>query len=913
MNIDMRRVVVSVLPAIAIGFAALGPAPVLARQAPATGAARVAPARVVLAPAVSITDVTITRAASGLINKPQYFTAAVTPLSATLPITFTWEADEQSVQVEILNDITSTVVFTWPMTGVKTITVTAENEDNQVTRVFSVTLSPNFNLTILHTNDVHARLVPYGVGGTSSCVDNPNSTSVCIGGAARASTVIRQIRQQVDNTLLLDAGDQFQGTLYYNLFKSQPIAEVMNAMGYQAMTIGNHEFDDGPPELRRFIDDVNFPLVSANINASAEVSLAGKIAPSTIITVNGEPIGVVGLTTEDTANIASPGPNVSFQARVPAMQQAVNDLLAQGIDRIIGLTHIGYADDLALAQAITGVDVIVGGHSHTFLRTPQTSIVVAPGATDTPAGSYPTVVTATDGSPVLIVQAFQWGRYLGNLNVTFSPTGLVSAWSGNPIFMTNTIPLDPVITNILSPTYTAPVAALGSTVVGTTTVDMPLLSGSVQICRRVECLLGNFVTDAMLWKVNQTLPVSQHYQIALQNGGGLRASITALTVTVGEVLEVLPFGNTIATLELTGTHIITALENGLANVAASGDGRFPQVGGLRYLWDFYRPVGSRVISVEVWNADTSAWLPLNPSARYRVVTNNFMRAGGDGYTVLRDFAINPYDFGPQLDQAAIEYLQQFSPITPTLQGRVQYLRRSALIPRFTLLPANGISSTVMTLTLRNNLLSPLSGVTVTVLSSKGILSSNALTTAASGQAVVTLTAPLDAGPATIFAVGGGQVVSTTVQFFQNATTVDFTPSVIAQSSGSVVQPGQIITYTLTITNAGPGNASNALLVGTIPNGTQYVSGSASGGVGPNSLLARQVAQSPLGIASSVVAWQGNVPVGGSHTMSYAVRVTALSGVITATSQVLLDNVEVNRASVSATIEPLRVFVPVVSR
>ncbi|MCS7061734.1 MAG: 5'-nucleotidase C-terminal domain-containing protein [Anaerolineae bacterium] len=906
------RIAVSVLSAVLISVATFAPTPAAAKQAPAKVIS--AP----LAPTNAVADVTITRRASGLLNKPQVFEASVTPLTATLPITFTWQADEQPTQVAVVSGLTATAVFTWTVAGQKTITVTADNGAGSATRAISLTLSNNFNLTILHTNDVHARLMPYGVGGTSSCVDNVNSTQVCIAGAARLLTAIKQIRQQVDNSLLLDAGDQFQGTLFYNLFKSQPIAEVMNAMGYQAMAIGNHEFDDGPPELRNFIDDVNFPVISANIDASAEVSLAGKIAPSTIITVNGEPIGVVGLTTEDTAVIASPGPNVNFLARVPAMQQAVNNLLVQGIDRIIGLTHIGYADDLALAQTITGVDVIVGGHSHTFLRTPPTSIVVAPGATDTPAGPYPTVVTAPDGNPVLIVQAFQWGRYLGNLNVTFSPTGSVSAWSGNPIFMTNTIPLDPVITNILSPTYTGPVAALGNTVVGTTTVDMPLTQASVNICRRVECLLGNFVTDAMLWKVNQTLPISQHYQIALQNGGGLRASITALTVTVGEVIEVLPFGNTIATLELTGTHVITALENGLANVAGSGDGRFPQVGGLRYLWDFYRPVGSRVISVEVWHADTSSWLPLNPTARYRVVTNNFMRAGGDGYTVLRDFAINPYDFGPQLDQAAIEYLQQFSPITPVLQGRVLYTRRSALIPRLNILPANGISSTVLTLTLRNDLLSTLGGLTATVLTNKGALSSNVLTTAVSGatagQAVVTLTAPLDAGLATIFAVGGGQIVSTTVQFYQDATTVNFTPSTITQSSGGVVQSGQIVTYTLTITNAGPGNASNVLLVGTIPNGTQYVSGSAVGGIGPGSLLAQQVGRMSPAAASSVVVWQGNVPVGGSHTMSYAVRVTALGGVITATSRVLLDNVEVNSVSASATVEPAaRVFVPIVSR
>jgi 5'-nucleotidase len=917
-----QRFALSVLLAIAIGLTAQGTPPslVLARQ-PSVSLARPMPLKttpLVLAAATSsvgITDVIVTRSASGLIDKPQFFTATVMPANATLPITFTWQADEQSPLTVVPGSTTSTVVFTWSNPGTKFITVTAENESNAVTKTFTLTLSADFTLTILHTNDVHARLVPYGASGTSSCVDNVNSPNVCIAGMARLATTIKQIRAQVDNSLLLDAGDQFQGTLFYNLFKSRPIAKVMNAMGYQAMAIGNHEFDDGPQELRRFIDAANFPVISANIDATAEPSLTGKISPSVIITVNGEAIGVVGLTTEDTANISSPGRNVRFLPRVPAMQQAVNDLQAQGINRIIGVTHIGYGEDLALAQAITGVDVIVGGHTHTFLYTPTNPITVAPGAVDRPAGPYPTVISSANGEPVLVVQAFQWGRYLGRLDVTFSPTGVVKAWSGNPIFMTNTIPLDPVITNILSPTYTGPVADLANQVVGTTTVDMPLTVGSARICRRVECLLGNFVADAMLWKANQNLPPADRYQIAFQNGGGLRASITALTVTVGEVLEVLPFGNTLATFEITGSVLLRALENGVRNYPE--DGRFPQVSGLRFLWDPYRPIGSRVISVEVRNPVDNTWQPISLTARYKVVTNNFVRQGGDFYTMFRDEAINPYDFGPTLDEAVIEYLQQFSPVTPVLEGRILYTRRSAIVPRFDLLPANGISATVLTITLRDTILSPLGGVPVTVLTNKGTVSPTSGATNATGALVVTLTAPRDAGPATIFAVGGGQVVSTVVNFFQDASTVNFSPSVITQTGGSgIVKSGSIITYTITITNAGPGNANNVLLVGTIPSGTQYLSGSASGGVGPDSLLSQQFSQlSALSASSgsSVVTWQGSVPAGGSHTMSYAVRVTALGGVITATSRVFLDNIQVHNNSTSATVEPYLYFLPIVQR
>jgi uncharacterized repeat protein (TIGR01451 family) len=424
----------------------------------------------------------------------------------------------------------------------------------------------------------------------------------------------------------------------------------------------------------------------------------------------------------------------------------------------------------------------------------------------------------------------------------------------------------------------------------------------------------------MLWKANQNLAPADQYQIAFQNGGGLRAPITALTVTVGEVLEVLPFGNTLATFEITGSVLLQALENGVRNYPE--DGRFPQVSGMRFLWDPYRPIGSRVISVEVRNPVDNTWQPISPTARYKVVTNNFVRQGGDFYTMFRNQAINPYDYGPTLDEAVIEYLQQFSPVTPTLEGRIIYTRRSAIVPRFNLLPANGISTTVLTITLRDTILSPLGGVSVTVLTNKGTVSPASGTTIATGssagQLVVTLTAPLDAGPATIFAVGGGQVVSTVVNFFQNASTVNFSPSAITQTgvSGGVAQSGSIITYTITITNAGPGNANNVLLIGTVPSGTQYLSGSASGGVGPNSLLSQQFSQQSASSAnstSSVVTWQGNVPAGGSHTMSYAVRVTALGGVITATSRVFLDNNEIYTNTVSLPVQPYQGFLPIVRR
>jgi len=509
-----------------------------------------------------------------------------------------------------------------------------------------------FQVTILHTNDFHAR-----VDGQAD-----------IGGTARLMTAIRQARAEQPNVLLLDAGDQFQGTLYYRLFKADVITATMNALAYDAMTIGNHEFDDGPGQLARLIDGAGFPVLSANLDVAGEPLLAGKIAPSTVVTLSGQPIGIVGLTTPEMASISSTGPNVIVLDPAASLQTAVNQLTAQGIDKVVAVTHVGYDADKALAASISGVDVIVGGHSHTFLYSPASS----PQNGDVPAGPYPTVVRAPDGNPVLIVSAYQWSRYLGRLDVTFGVTGTVSGYAGNPIFLDTAVPKDPLVEAVIG-LYRPQVDALKNTFIGTSMSDMPVNVAGARICRTGECALGDLVTDAMLWKVNLLNP-THPYQIALMNGGGLPAPIDMGPISVGEVLEVVPYGNTLATFEITGTLVLQALENSVSRIGeTSGTGRLGQVAGLRYAFDPKAPAGARLLAAEVLSGTT--YVPVDGAARYRVVTNNFMRLGGDGYTVFRDYALNPYDFGPQLDEALIDYIAAFSPISRTLEGRIHALSR----------------------------------------------------------------------------------------------------------------------------------------------------------------------------------------------------------------------------------------------
>jgi 5'-nucleotidase/UDP-sugar diphosphatase len=500
--------------------------------------------------------------------------------------------------------------------------------------------SLQMELTILHTNDTHAHLEPFQPFG-----------SVLQGGVARRYTAIQQVKAEGGNVLLVDAGDAFQGTLFFNVWEGEEEAYFMNALGYQAMAVGNHEFDKGPATLAEFIGLADFPVVSANIDASAEPTLAGLIPAYAVIDVGGEQVGVFGLITEEAPILSSPGPNVVFNDSVASAQATVAMLEGMGINKIVALTHLGYGPDQALAAAVDGIDVIVGGHSHTLL-----------GSMGGAAGPYPTVVNSPSGDPVLIVSAQDWGRYLGRLDVTFSADGEVVSYSGEPIFIDESIAEDPTILADVA-TFAEPIEDLRNTIIGQSAVD---LEGTRALVRSQETNLGNLICDAMLWAT-----AGEDTQICVMNGGGIRASIPAGDVTMGQVLEVLPFGNQIATFGLSGADVWAALENGVSQWE-SGAGRFPQVGGLKFVFAPSLPAGSRVLSVQVMNGD-GTYEPIDPEAVYKLTSNDFMRTGGDGYSVFADNAIDPYDAGAVLADAVADYIGENSPVSPEVEGRITKL------------------------------------------------------------------------------------------------------------------------------------------------------------------------------------------------------------------------------------------------
>lgn len=507
----------------------------------------------------------------------------------------------------------------------------------------------DYSLTILHINDWHSRIESNNKY-ESTCAAEDETEGKCFGGAARLVTAIADRRKALEggNVLLLNGGDNFQGSLFYTTYKGTVEAEFLNQMKFDAMTVGNHEFDDGEDALAPFLDVIAFPVLSANVAAGASSKVGDRIKPSMVIEVGGEKIGIVGAVTNDTPDIASPGPNILIADDILSITAEVEKLKAEGINKIIALTHVGYARDKEMIARIPGVDIVVGGHSHSLLSNTD----------DKAEGPYPTMIDNPEGYKVPVTQAASYSKYLGEFTVTFDDDGVVKDAKGDPILLDNTIiPDEGVLARIKE--LGAPIEELKTRLVSATSAA---IDGSRDTCRAGECEMGNLVADAMLDRVGD-----QGVTIAIQNGGGLRASIDSGEITMGEVLTVLPFQNTLATFQLKGADIIAALENGTSQIEEGG-GRFPQVAGMRYTFDKDADAGSRILSVEVKNGD--GFEPIDPEAVYSVATNNYMRGGGDGYSIFTSAGMNAYDFGPGLEQVVADYLAKNNPYAPYTDGRV---------------------------------------------------------------------------------------------------------------------------------------------------------------------------------------------------------------------------------------------------
>jgi 5'-nucleotidase len=555
----------------------------------------------------------------------------------------------------------------------------------------------DFKLRILHTNDHHSRIEPFSV----ALKTDPEPDVVRdFGGMARRKTLIDQLRSGAaldEHVVVLDAGDVFQGTLYFTQFSGQADLFFYNGMHYDAVTVGNHEFDRGQAVLRDFILGANFPMLCANIDVQptavlaaalgpTEVASAGRLGKRVLISRGGKRIGIFGLSPPSTNILSNVGPGVTFGAQLAAVAQSQADaLIADGADYVIGLTHIGYSADLQLASQVRGVRAILGGHSHTPLLPTSNP---APLGVD-PDGPYPTIVADAEGRNVVVTSDYKWGAWLGDLTMGFSASGDLASLSGviRPVWAGglgnpprallpgegSEIPPDGAYHAQIEQVYKPHITALQSTVVGRAAV---MLDGDRVDVRNRETNLGNLIADLMLARLRP-----DGGQLAMLNSGSIGRSISSGDVTLARVIEALPFDNTIARVDLTGAQLLASLENAVSQVSAANPnnsaGRFVQVSGLSFTWARGQPVGRRILSARVSPSGSGPAVPIDPAAVYRIVTNNFMLAGGDGFAALAQGA-NPSDTGFTLVDMLSDHFRVNSPVAAYVEGRIVAAARISL-------------------------------------------------------------------------------------------------------------------------------------------------------------------------------------------------------------------------------------------
>ncbi|CAG9622173.1 5'-nucleotidase C-terminal domain-containing protein [Sutcliffiella rhizosphaerae] len=465
----------------------------------------------------------------------------------------------------------------------------------------------NFDfLTVVHTNDMHGRIM-YNASNKEM-------------GLAKISGLTNQARSK-NPTLLIDLGDTFHGTNYVTMNKGQAAVDAMNALNYDAMVPGNHDFNYGQDRLLTLRDELHFPLISANIRKDGKPFLDKY----TIIEKDGKKIALIGLTATDTAEKTNPAgiEGITFEDEVTVAKEMVAKLRKE-VDVIAAISHSGLTTDKNIANEVEGIDVIFGGHSHDTIETP------------------------TKYKHAYVTQAFEYGKALGNTNIIFHKGQLIGV-NGFLYRDSETKQEDPQVATLLQ-SYKEAIDKELNVVIANTSVH---LDGDRRNVRTKETNLGNLITDAM----RETLGTD----IALTNGGGIRASIAAGDVTRNHVLTTLPFDNTLVRTTLTGEEVKAALEHSV-RLYPEENGGFLHVSGLSFTFDPSKPAGNRVGEVLI-NGQ-----PLEEATAYSVATNNFTAVGGDGFEMFKAENIE-FDSGELLSTVLIEALQSSVSI-PVVEGRI---------------------------------------------------------------------------------------------------------------------------------------------------------------------------------------------------------------------------------------------------
>jgi 2',3'-cyclic-nucleotide 2'-phosphodiesterase (5'-nucleotidase family) len=507
------------------------------------------------------------------------------------------------------------------------------------------------NLTIIHTNDVHSHYDQINAAATD-CTKEQYKKKECYGGTARHKTIIDELRKKNKNTLLMDAGDQFQGSLYYTYYNGGISTKVLNLLEYNITGIGNHEFDRGPKALATHLSRLNMPIVCANINTTLDRGLRRTIKPYHIFEEYN--LAVIGYITDLTGSISNAGPDLEFYDPIPIVQHYVNELHDKGIKRIFTLSHNGYGPDKKLAAKTHGIAVHIGGHSHTFLandtKLPDYDLVEGP---------YPTVVNNSKGEETLVVQAFWSGKYIGHLDVSLDKEGRLRNYTGGPILVDQSISQDRKVQKLVEE-WREPFEGYIKTVVGSAKDEFDQIT-----CQSEECSMGNLITDAMIASRN-------HANAALINSGSIRAGLLRGNITLANIFTVLPFENYLVEISLTGKNITDMLEGVVSRwknkISKERITSFIQVSGLRFKYNSTKPIYDRISEIQISNTG-GIFEFINLNKTYKIVTDDFVSHGGDG---ILPYPINVVPL-EKFDLILKNYIHTQRTVIPYTDNRIEDL------------------------------------------------------------------------------------------------------------------------------------------------------------------------------------------------------------------------------------------------
>lgn len=560
-------------------------------------------------------------------------------------------------------------------------------------------LSHAGDLTILHINDHHSHLKP---DSRMSLNLDGKSTRVRSGGMPAVIAKMKELEASKANVLKLHAGDAVSGSLFFTLFKGEADAALMNEVCFDAFALGNHEFNEGDAGLAKFLDflkagECNTPVLAANVKPEVGVSaLTPKsetdyIQPYTVIDVAGTKVGIIGIDiVRKTIMSSSPDDTTRFLDEAETSQKMVNELKEAGVNRIVIMAHYGYKNELELAAKIDGVDVIIGGDSHTLLGDFEEIGLNS-------AGPYPTVVEGVGGNLVCVATAWQYSQIVGELNISFNEAGDVESCSGLPHVMVADsfkrkndegdrveiegadrdavyaqINADPKLSIVEEDAQAASVLAsfnekveeMQTIKVGVVTENLCLarIPGDTRskLCSPEDTASKG--SDISMLVAHAFREMAKASDIAIQNGGGVRTDIAKGDLTMGDAYKLLPFANTLVEMDMTGAEIKSVLEEALdyALQPDGSTGAYPYAAGLRWHVDAAKPIGQRLSNMEFKGRNDSSWSPLDSTATYKLVTNNYIAAGRDGYLTFKTVKNDGRYLDTYLDyaQSFVDYVRE---------------------------------------------------------------------------------------------------------------------------------------------------------------------------------------------------------------------------------------------------------------